>query len=189
MEAEKVLKTANEICPQCDRPYSALAICYREQGNYEKLQELTENIIKRGVKNDLFYGYIATFFLEQGNYKEAQNYYKKVDRFRAKYYSEATRHNYQKLKETVIQRGIKLVCVQHPMRNLWPLKKAFDSIEGIVFVDNEKIFKEAVRNAKYDDYFRDNFGGDFGHCIPKGNRLLAENIAKVILGEVFYKNK
>jgi hypothetical protein len=31
------------------------------------------------------------------------------------------------------------------------------------------------------------FGGDFGHCTPKGNMLLAQNIADVILGEVFNK--
>jgi len=31
------------------------------------------------------------------------------------------------------------------------------------------------------------FGGDFGHCTPKGNRLLATNIADVILKEVFHK--
>jgi lysophospholipase L1-like esterase len=30
-------------------------------------------------------------------------------------------------------------------------------------------------------------GGDFGHCTPKGNRLLAENIAQTILKEVFHK--
>jgi hypothetical protein len=29
------------------------------------------------------------------------------------------------------------------------------------------------------------FAGDFGHCTDKGNRLLAENIATVILKEVF----
>jgi len=31
------------------------------------------------------------------------------------------------------------------------------------------------------------FGGDFGHCTHKGNRLLAENIANVIFKEVFSK--
>jgi hypothetical protein len=36
-------------------------------------------------------------------------------------------------------------------------------------------------------YFVDMSGGDFGHCAPKGNRLLAENIANVILKEVFHK--
>jgi hypothetical protein len=31
------------------------------------------------------------------------------------------------------------------------------------------------------------FAGDFGHCTVKGNTLLAQNIADVILREVFNK--
>ena len=50
-----------------------------------------------------------------------------------------------------------------------------------------KIFKDALRKASYREYFNDMFAGDFGHCTPKGNRLLAENIAKVILKEYFGK--
>ena len=34
----------------------------------------------------------------------------------------------------------------------------------------------------------DMFGGDFGHCTVKGNRLLAENVARVILKEIFDTN-
>jgi lysophospholipase L1-like esterase len=74
------------------------------------------------------------------------------------------------------------------MRNLEPLKKIFQgNREGIIFVDNERIFKDALKQGIYWNYFRDTFGGDFGHCTEKGNRLLAENIANVILKEVFGK--
>jgi hypothetical protein len=52
-------------------------------------------------------------------------------------------------------------------------------------VDNEKIFRDAVKKDKSSIYFNDMFGGDFGHCTDKGNRLLAENIANAILKEVF----
>jgi hypothetical protein len=73
------------------------------------------------------------------------------------------------------------------MCTIAPLKKIFEGQEGIIFVDNEKVFKEALKNAKYEDYFRDMFGGNFGHCTPKGNKLLAENIANTILKEVLGK--
>lgn len=63
----------------------------------------------------------------------------------------------------------------------------FGDTQDIIFVDNEKIFKQAVKKSSYDEYFTDNFAVDFGHCTPKGNRLLAENIANVILREVFNK--
>jgi len=78
--------------------------------------------------------------------------------------------------------------VQYPMHSVASLKKIFQGVEqGIIFVDNEKIFKEAVRKSRYNEYFRDMFGGDFGHCTVKGNRLLAENIANVIIKEIFGK--
>jgi len=55
----------------------------------------------------------------------------------------------------------------------------------IIFIDNEISFKAAVKRSSYNDYFQDAFGGDFGHGTLKGNRLLAENTARVILKEVF----
>ena len=61
----------------------------------------------------------------------------------------------------------------------------FESKEGLIFVDNEKVFKDALKTAKYEEYFKDNFAGDFGHCTDKGNRLLAGNIANIILKECF----
>ena len=63
----------------------------------------------------------------------------------------------------------------------------FENKEGIIFVDNEMVFRKALKQASYDEYFTDMFAGDFGHCTPKGNRLLAENIANVILKECFNK--
>jgi len=99
-----------------------------------------------------------------------------------------TANNYQKLKAILDKRGIIYVCVQYPMRNIESLKKIFQGNDkGIIFVDNEKVFKDEVAKYGRQDYFKDTFGGDFGHCTEKGNRLLAENIAKVILKEVFGK--
>ena len=66
-----------------------------------------------------------------------------------------------------------------------PLKKMFKDSNGIIFVDNEKIFKEALKNASFKEYFMDMFAGDFGHCTPKGNKLLAKNVANAILKERF----
>ncbi len=71
------------------------------------------------------------------------------------------------------------------MRSLDNLKRIFPDNDDIVFVDNEKIFKKAVRIDGYNKYFEDVFAGDFGHCTRRGNRLLAENIADIILSEVF----
>ncbi len=77
------------------------------------------------------------------------------------------------------------MCVQYPMKEVEYLEKMLPGKEGVIFVDNKEIFKKVVEREGYDSYFEDRFGGDFGHCTRKGNRLLAENIAGVIIREVF----
>ena len=100
-------------------------------------------------------------------------------------YTSVTINNYRRIKALLDKRGIRLVCVQYPMRSGVPLKRIFEDEQGVLFVDNEQVFKKAITQGSYRDYFLDMFGGDFGHCTKKGNMLFAENIAKVILQEVF----
>ena len=85
----------------------------------------------------------------------------------------------------MLAKGIKLVCVQYPARKVETIERMFADPEGIVLVDNEGIFKEALKNGRYQDYFVDRFAGDFGHCTRKGNALLANNIAQAIIKEYF----
>lgn len=96
--------------------------------------------------------------------------------------------NYRRLKKILDGRKVKFICTQYPIQNIEMLKIIFPGKENIIFVDNEKIFKKAVMKPRYDDFFIDMFGGNFGHCIQKGNQLIAINVANVILREVFQKN-
>ena len=186
-QAETVLKKAIEINPMYREVYGELAWCYRSQGTIDKLQELCDKIIELGLESGDLYGFVATCYKELGKDKEAEIYYKKANEFRLKNYKEATRYNYRKLKEIVTQSKIQLVCMQYPVRNVEALKKLFKSAERIIFIDNENLFKTALKYGNYEDYFQDNFSGDFGHCTPKGNRLLAENVAYNILKKCFNK--
>ena len=77
--------------------------------------------------------------------------------------------------------------MQYPVRKLQSLKKMFKDTNGIIFVDNEMVFRQAIRRKNYDEYFVDKFGGEFGHCTPQGNKLLAENLANVMLKKCFNK--
>ena len=63
-------------------------------------------------------------------------------------------------------------------------KNIFEGNEDIIFVSNEENFKETLKTAEYEEYFIDRFAGNFGHCTPKGNRLIAENLTNVILEEL-----
>ena len=92
-----------------------------------------------------------------------------------------TERNYLEAVRILAARGIPLVAVQYPVRPLRPLKEMLGSQRNAVFVDNEPTFREALRRGRYEDYFRDSVGGDFGHTTPRGARLLAENVAETVL--------
>ena len=186
-QAEKLCNKALELNPKNSKAYGVLGWVYRDQGKLSPAEDSFKKAIELDPKNDIAYGALALLYTETGNFQLAGEYDKKTKELRLKEYNPITVNNYHKLKEILDTRGIRLVCVQYPVRSIEPLKKIFEGQKGIIFVDNEKIFKDALQKASYKEYFRDMFVGDFGHCTAKGNRLLAENIADVILKEVFDK--
>ncbi len=185
-DAELLLMKAIELDPKDISLYITLGRCYIDQKKFSQAEELFEKIIKLIPRDDKVYRGLAVLYEEWNRPALADKYYKKANEIELGYYNPVTQHNYRKIKEILDRRGIKFVCVQYPMRSIKVLRRIFDNNgEGVIFVDNENIFKEVVRKEGYDEYFGDMFGGDFGHCTFKGNRLLAENIAKVILKECF----
>jgi hypothetical protein len=70
------------------------------------------------------------------------------------------------------------------MLEIGPLKDMLKPGNDIIFVDNSRVFRDAVRKLGYDAVFTDRFAGQFGHCTEAGNRLLAKNIADAIAGEL-----
>lgn len=183
--AEKLLKRTLEISPGCLSAVSELILVYRLQGRNSEIEALLKKDIKNNPGSEYLYGMLAAFYGQTGRYVSADEYYRKARKFRMHYYNPETRNNYLELKNVLDKRGIKLVCMEYPVRSVEPLKEMFASRDGIVFVDNEKIFKDALKKNSYEMIFKDMFGGEFGHCTEKGNRLLAQNIANTILKEVF----
>lgn len=187
-QAEESFKKACELNPENGKAcldYELKLI--KEQSKIPQLKGSLKEAIERNPEDDRLWGALSTLCSEIGKHKFSEEYYKKANELRSKYYCPMTVNNYRKLKEILDKRGIQLVCVQYPVRSVEPLKKIFDGQGKVIFVDNEKIFKEALNKGEYNEYFVDMFGGDFGHCTPKGNKLLAENIANVILRECFNK--
>lgn len=186
-EAEEAFKKAIEIDPVGSISYIALGEIYGKQKKTKEEKALFEKVEKLSQGDDRLYGRLAVYYLDRKDYVPTEKYFKKANEIRMQFYPSTTRNNYRKLKEVVIKKGLKFVCVQYPMRKLEPLKKLFDSTEGIIFVDNEKTFKAAIKQGHFADYFEDCFAGDFGHGTPKGNKLLANNIMNAILKKVFGK--
>jgi len=188
VELEELVKKALEINPKNVIAYGKLAYYFQEQGKFDEAEELLKKALKINPEDANIYYYLQTLLYEKNKKrKAADGYSQKISEIDTGRYPPVTIQNYQILKNTVTNKGIKLVSMQYPVRNIEPLKKIFKSKEGLVFVDNEQIFKEAIARENYDKYFTDNFGGDFGHCTVKGNRLMAENVANVILKEFFKK--
>ncbi|MBN1385149.1 MAG: tetratricopeptide repeat protein [Elusimicrobia bacterium] len=187
-KAEKMFNKAIEINPRNYLVYVKLGWGYIYRREYNKAEEIFIKAIKMDPKNDRLYGGLARCYKKQGKDDLAMECFRKANELRLEYYNPITHHNYQRLVEILTQREIEPVCVQYPMRSVEQLKKMLEPYKGIVFfVDNEMVFKKAVEQAGYNKYFKDMFGGSFGHCTPIGNGLLAENIASVILNECFNK--
>ena len=157
------------------------------QGRYGEAEKIFERINRQESKElmhkDRMLARLALSCYGKQEYKKAEKLFKEVLDLRMKYFNPKTFYHYNMIKEKMIDCDIQLVCVQYPMRSILPLKKMLLPYNGIMFVDNEQAFKKAVKEEGYSAYFIDNFGGAFGHCTEKGNRLIAENIVKTMLAQ------
>lgn len=161
-------------------PYSAFGWHYFERNKFSEAEYMFKKALEMNSKDPGAYRDLAFVKQAQGQHQEAKKYFDQADACDG-WDKSITARNYNRLKDIVLRRGIKLVCVQYPTRPPQDLKVMFNSLEGITFVDNERIFKDALAGGRFEDYFVDKFAWDFGHCTPKGNSLLANNIAQVII--------
>ena len=184
-EAECAFKKAIELNPQNYDAYFELGCTYLNQNKFSEAECAFKKAIELNPNEDRAYGAITLLYKKIGKLELAGEYTEKLNKLRLMYYDPITVNNYLKLKEILDKKTIKLVCVQYPMCSLQPLKKIFEGDEkGIIFIDNDGVFRQAVNEYGFSVYFKDMFGGNFGHCTRKGNELLAKNIANEILKKV-----
>lgn len=186
IEAETMFKKAIEKNPGYDWGYIEIGWIYHAQDKDNLAEEMFNKAAKINPEGDRAYGSMALLYAGQPDSQEEKFYAGKVKMMRLNNFNPVTRKNYRILKEKVERAGAKLMCVQYPVRSAQQLKRMLTDYESIIFVDNERIFKEALLHGKYTDYFEDSFAGDFGHCTKKGNNLLAQNIAKAVLKYYLY---
>jgi len=186
--AEEMLKKAIEVKPEVDLNYIELGWFYQKHQKYSQAEQMFKKALSINEHNEQTYISLVLLSQAQGKDRDAEFYLKKA-KLITEYCSDTVRLNYQKLRDIILKRGIKLVCMQYPLRSIKPLKEILGTNSGISYIDNEGIFNQALKTAKYEDYFSDRFAGDFGHCTPKGNRLIANNICAVLLKEYFSSPK
>ncbi len=158
-------KAAIKIDPANTWTYFELEKVYRALGENNKAAEIESQ------GNALMGGYWAG---ERGQKMQA-------------YPPMATIRNYRKVKDLVLKRNIKLVCMQYPMRPLEGLVRMLGDDNRVLYVENIDNFVHALKTRPPTDIFTDLFAGDFGHCTEFGNRLIAKNLADAILRDVFKK--
>ncbi|MGE0268505.1 MAG: tetratricopeptide repeat protein [Candidatus Omnitrophota bacterium] len=161
----------------------SLGWSYLKDGDTQKAEMLFTNSAKRQETHDS-YKALKLFYETQDNLRLANEYLIKSKQAKAGSFNPVTKHNYKILKEKVFKNHLKLVLVQYPRREVAVLKTLVGHDNNIIFVDNEMVFNAAVQKEGYDAIFIDNFAGDFGHCTPKGNGILARNIAETILNKL-----
>ena len=137
------------------------------------------------VPSEIAWNLLGASYLDQGFDNEARHCFANALKFRNAN-AALTAENYRGLIDKVARHQIPQISVQYPMRPLRQLQNILgDKADFVILVDNESTFKEAVSRRGYPYYFGDRFGGDFGHCTPAGNHLLATNIADVIDSELY----
>lgn len=180
-EAKRMFQKVLDINPVNNIAFRILIVWHLEEKNYEKVEELCREILEIDPRHDVALGIMAVCCQARGEQDLAEKYFSQAGELRAGLLNPKWAENYRKAARMTREKGIPLVAVQYPMRDVDHLKRIFPDPEGIIFVDNREIFRQALEAGSYPDLFTDCFGGDFGHCTPRGNRLLAENIAEAIL--------
>ena len=188
-EAAKMFKKAIELNPNNGVIYLELGQFYYDQGRLKEAERMFVKAIEINPNMDEAYCGLGIIYNEQGlSDKEIEEFYRKRG-FSIRVQnnipsSEITKYHYQQLYKELNKRGIKYIAMQYPTLNINELRDMFEGNEDIIFVSNEENFKKALENGKYEDYFIDHIRDTFGHATPKGNRLIAENVANVILEEL-----
>ena len=185
--AERAFEKAIELNPQSDIAYRQLARLYQDQNKFILSEKAFIKAIELNPWKAKTYEDVALLYLNAGKYRIAKEFQKRAQKIIIGDYNFVARLNYLSLKKKLDRRMIKLVCVQYPMRSVEPLKNIFQKQNNVILVDNEEIFKDALKKSSYKEYFTDITGREHTDCTRKGNTLLASNIARAILKEQFNK--
>jgi tetratricopeptide (TPR) repeat protein len=183
IKAEDLFDSLLMLNRLCSHAYIGLGNVFYAQAKFSQAEEMFKKALAVGPKEEGNNLALGEFYENINQPSEAEKIYKKYikDVRGTDNYTAKTLDNYRKLKQEVLKRGIQLICMQYPRRKLLPLTRIFASNQGIIFVDNERLFEDAVMKGAYEDFFYDRFAGDFGHCTVEGNRLLAGNAAETII--------
>ena len=189
-EAEAELLKAIEVNKEAAYAYILLGHKMLDEGRYKDAEELFGEVLAFDPGNKQAKAALAEVFNKSGREHLAVEIYESSEAIPFQ-----TADSYQKIVSLANERGIKFVAVQYPLLNMDKLETiltpnlggsvlAVSGNPDLFLVDNEGVFKKALKSASYEELFADDFAGSFGHATKKGNFILASNIAETIMNKV-----
>ncbi len=171
--------------------YGEIGRWFKKQNLFSEAEKSFQLAIQNFPQEYSSYSELSELYRQQGKMDLAKTYAEEarsVEERNSRYTPFTVRH-YQAIAETILSRGITLVCMQYPLRDITPLQESFAAEKRVIFVENKNNFLKAIRERPYSYYFSDSFAGDFGHCTRFGNRLIAENVAGIIVQKILKEPK
>jgi tetratricopeptide (TPR) repeat protein len=165
--------------------YLDLAEFYLESGAAEKAIELYREAITAHPDVEFFYRGLSGVYEKIGERDLSEEYRELSEELAFERLLAVTRDSYRRLHEILQRRGVEFVAMQYPLRSLRQLKFLLDDAEDPIYVDNERLFREAIEKSSYDELFIDRFAGDVGHCSDRGNRLIVGNLIATVFEPTF----
>lgn len=150
-------------------------------GRTDEVEPLFAKVLEARPLDDALLGKLASHYRRSGDRAAADRLLDEARQQRSLHYCPVTRANYQRLHSTTRARGITLVAAQYPRRDVALLRRLFDDSTGVLFAGDPAAYERELERSSFDAVFVDDCYGDFGHGTRRGNRLLAEGIATVIL--------
>lgn len=179
-DAQRSLERSLALDPGSRRTVIRAIDFYDEHDLHQEALTLFGRIEREHSPDHVMLGRIARYHQAGGDRREAQRVMERADLLRHAAYCSTTRDSYRQLHAALRERDILLAAVQYPTRPAEPLRRLFESDDGLLVVDNEASFEEAILETSFSAIFSDACYGDFGHATARGNRMLAENVARRI---------
>ena len=157
------------------------------QGHYAEAQTLLQPILDQdtwSIPESRVNGMMAVLNWQRGDQEAAEGYHRRFVELEHQLPQSRTIGNYRELRRILADRQIPLVAVQYPGLPVDILRKVVEQDPHVTVVDNEQPFLQVTKERRVGEIYRDLFGGIFGHLTQYGNGLLAENVARGILGMI-----
>jgi len=129
-------------------------------------------------------GRLANACKQAGDAAGAADYRRQRDELELGRFREFTRYHYQRVVDSVRAREIPVIAMQYPLLSVKSLRKLLDYRDDVTYLENRTNFETALLGSKYRAIFEDSFAGSFGHLSPRGNMLVAENVADALAGRL-----